>query len=152
MADLAQILEEELEEAVEVKNRKSLHRYITLLTANLVKKEDNRMEHTEFQQELIKIDSRFKQMITEVREGFKRMDQRFESVDKRFESVDKRFESIDKKFEAVRQQMDRRFNASDKRFESMERHFDKRFSMMFSFITIGFIVMATMMSVFQFLG
>ena len=38
MADLAQILEEELEEAVEVKNRKSLHRYITLLTANLEKK------------------------------------------------------------------------------------------------------------------
>ena len=38
MADLAQILEEELEEAVEVKNKKSLHRYITLLTDNLVKK------------------------------------------------------------------------------------------------------------------
>ncbi len=120
MADLAQILEEELEEAVEVKNRKSLHRYISLLTDNLVHKEDNRMEHTEFQQELIKIDGRFKQMITEVREGFKQMDERFE--------------------------------ASNIRFETLERHFDKRFAMMFSFITIGFVVMATMMSVFQFLG
>ena len=149
MADLAQILEEELEEAVEVRNRKSLHRYITLLTDNLVKKEDNRMEHTEFQQELIKIDGRFKQMITEVREGFKRMDQRFEAMQiqtkQRFEAVDQRFEAVDKKFESVQQQMDRRF-------VSMERHFDKRFSMMFSFITIGFVVIATMMSVFQFLG
>ena len=134
MADLAQILEEELEEAVEVKNRKSLHRYITLLTDNLVVKEDNRMEHTEFQQELIKIDGRFNQMITEVREGFKRMDERFESVDQRFGSTDQKFESIQK-------QIDQRFDASD-----------KRFTMMFSFITIGFVVMATMMSVFQFLG
>ena len=119
MADLAQILEEELEEAVEIKNRKSLHRYITLLTDNLVKKDDNRMEHTEFQQELIKINGRFNQMITEVREGFKRMDQRSE---------------------VMQQQMDKRFDASD-----------KRFSMMFSFITIGFVVISTMMSVFRFL-
>ena len=131
MADLAQILEEELEEAVEVKNRKSLHRYITLLTANLVKKEDNRMEHTEFQQELIKIDNRFKQMITEVREGFKRMDERFESVDKRFESVDK-------KFEAVQQQMDRRFDASDKRFEAIENRLDKLSQQMFRFMVWSF--------------
>jgi len=116
MTDLAQILEEELEEAVEVKNRKSLHRYIALLTDNLVGEKGNSMEHTEFQQELIKIDGRFNQMITEVREGFKRMDERFEAINKRFETV------------------------------------DKRFAMMFSFITIGFVVMATMMSVFQFLG
>lgn len=142
MADFASILEEELEEAVEVKNRKSLHRYITLLTENIAGKEENRMEHTEFQQELIKIDGRFNQMITEVREGFNRMDQRFETMQS----------SMDQRFESVQQQMDRRFEASDIRFETLERHFDKRFTMMFSFITIGFVVMATMMSVFQFLG
>jgi len=49
MADFARILEEELEEAVGVKNRESLHRYIMLLTNNIVGKEENRMEHTEFQ-------------------------------------------------------------------------------------------------------
>lgn len=142
MIDLARILEEELEEAVEVKNRKSLHRYITLLTENIAGKEENRMEHTEFQQELIKIDGRFNQMITEVREGFHRMDQRFETMQS----------SMDQRFESVQQQMDQRFEASNIRFETLERHFDKRFTMMFSFITIGFVVMATMMSVFQFLG
>ena len=138
MADFAQILEEELEEAFEVKNRKSLHRYITLLTENIAGKEENRMEHTEFQQELLKIDGRFNQMITEVREGFKRMDERFETVNQRFESVQT---SMDQRFESMHQQINHRFDASD-----------KRFSMMFSFITIGFVVMATMMSVFQFLG
>ena len=83
------------------------------------------------------MDSRFNQQLTELREGFRRMDQRFESIDKRFETV--------------QQQMDRRFEASDNRFEILERHFDKRFTMMFSFITTGFVILATMMSVFQFL-
>ncbi len=142
MADLAQILEEELEEAVEVKNKKSLHRYITLLTDNLVKKYDNHMEHTEFQQELIKIDGRFNQMITEVREGFGRMDHRFkamqEQMDRRFESVDKRFESVNEKFEAVQQQMDRRFDASDKRFEAIESRLDKLSQQMFRFMVWSF--------------
>ena len=66
------------------------------------------MEHTEFQQELITIDGRFNQIITEIREGFKLVDQRFESL-------------------------------------------DKRFTMMFSFITVGFVILAAMMSVFKFL-
>ena len=117
MADLAQILEEELEEAVEVKNKKSLHRYITLLTANLANKEDNRMEYTEFQQELIKIDGRFNQMITELREGFKRMDQRSETM---------------------QQQMDRRFDASDKRFEAVENRLSKLSQQMFRFMVWSF--------------
>ena len=142
MVDFARILEEELEEAVEVKNRKSLHRYITLLTENIAMKEENRMEHNEFQQELIKIDGRFNQMIIEVREGFNRMDQRFESMQT----------NMNQRFEAIQTNTDKRFEASDNRFELLECQFNKRFSMMFSFITIGFVVLATMMSVFQFLG
>ena len=138
MADFARILEEELEEAVEVKDRKSLHRYITLLTENIAGEKENRMEHTEFQQELIKMDGRFNQLLTELREGFKRMDQRFESVDKRFEIMQTK---IDQRFEIMQTNMDHRFEASD-----------KRFAMMFSFITIGFVILATMMSVFQFLA
>ena len=38
MNNLAEILEQELEEAVEVKNKKSLHRYIILLADNIVQK------------------------------------------------------------------------------------------------------------------
>jgi len=55
-----------------------------------------------------KIDLR--ELIIEVREGFKRMDARFEQLEKRFEemmrSVDKRFEQVDKRFESI----DARFN------------------------------------------
>ncbi|NIA30477.1 MAG: hypothetical protein GWP06_11275, partial [Actinobacteria bacterium] len=38
MNSLAEILEQELEEAVEVRNKKSLHRYVILLTENIVPK------------------------------------------------------------------------------------------------------------------
>ena len=102
MESLGELLEQELEEAVEVKNKKSLHRYITLLTEGLTLRERNEREHSEFREAVIRIDTR-------IEEGFKRMDERFESV-------------------------------------------NKRFSMMFTFITIGFVALATLMSVFQFLG
>ena len=138
MADFARILEEELEEAVEIKNRKSLHRYIILLTENIAGKEENRMEHTEFQQELIKIDGRFNQMITEVREGFNRMDHRFEAMQ---QQMDRRSKSADQKFEAVQHQMDRRFDIVDKRF-------NRQTAMM----SIGFLVITTLITIYRFLG
>jgi len=137
MESLGDLLEQELEEAVEVKNKKSLHRYITLLTEGLTLRERNEREHSEFREAVIRIDTR-------IEEGFKRMDERFETVNKRFESVDKRFESIDKRFDDV----NKRFDDVNKRFDDI----NQRFSMMFRFITIGFVVLATMMSVFQFLG
>jgi exonuclease VII large subunit len=182
MSDFARILEEELEEAVEVKNRKSLHRYITLLTGNMTRKEENRMEHIEFQKELIKIDGRFNQHIIEIREGFKRMDQRFEALqasmnqrfealqtnldqrfetfqtnlDQRFETfqtnLDQRFETfqtnMDQRFGAVQQQMDHRFESVNKRFEAMDARFNRQTALM----SIGIIVITTLISVYQFLG
>lgn len=138
MADFARILEEELEEAVEIKNRKSLHRYIILLTENIARKEENRMEHNEFQQELIKIDGRFNQLITEVREGFNRMDHRFEAMQ---QQMDRRFKSADQKFDAVQHQMDRRFDIVDKRF-------NRQTAMM----SIGFLVITTLITIYRFLG
>ena len=70
MESLAELLEQELEEAVEVKNRKSLHRYITLLSEGLAHRERNEREHSEFRETFIRIDTR-------IEEGFKRMDERF---------------------------------------------------------------------------
>ena len=102
MESLADILESDLTEAVEVKNPRSLHRYITLLTENLVQRRSNDKEHSEFREAIIRIDTR-------IEEGFRRMDERFAGV-------------------------------------------DKRFSMMFSFMSLGFILLATLMSVYQFLG
>jgi flagellar capping protein FliD len=78
--------------------------------------------------------SDIKLLIVEMREGFKRIDERFESVDKRFESIqlqmDNRFESMDKRFESLQIQMDKRFESMDKRFESLQIQMDKRFESM----------------------
>ena len=126
---LADILEQELEDAVEVKNRKSLHRYITILTENLVRQDRNDREHSEFREAILRINTRME-------EGFRRMDERFEAVEKRFEAVDKRFDDVNRRFDDV-----------NRRFDDV----NKRFSMMFTFITIGFTALATLMSVYQFL-
>ncbi len=51
------------------------------------------------------------------------------------------------------------FEQTNKRFEDMQKYMDKRFedvnskfTMMFAFMTLGFIILATMMTVFRFLA
>ena len=126
MESLSEILEGELEQAVEVKDKKSLHRYVTLLTENLALRQRNEREHSEFREAFLRLENRMDRIITEMKEGFRRVDERFESLEKR---IDERFTAVDKRFADV----------------------DRRFAMMFRFITVGFVVLATMMSVFQFL-
>lgn len=72
-----------------------------------------------------------------VRLGFDYMEKRFEQIDKRFEQVEKRFEQVEKRFEQV-----------DKRFEQV----DKRFDQQFKFITVGFVMIGVLMSIYQFLA
>ena len=68
-----------------------------------------------------------------------RSDKRFESVDKRFESIDKRFESVDKRFEDMQHYM-------DKRFEDV----NKRFNLLTWLIGISFVMLTTLMSIYNF--
>lgn len=150
MNQLSEQLEQELTDAVEVKNPKSLHRYVELLTQGLV----HRDTHETSVDRLIKS---IRSVVHEMRVGFKRMDERFESMqhsmDKRFESMqesmDKRFESMDKRFEVVQHAMEKRFDAVDKRFDEQYRFtearfqdMNRRFNMMFAFITIGFSIVS----------
>ena len=81
--------------------------------------------------------SEIKELIIEVREGYKsiekrfeQVDKRFEQVDKRFEQVDKRFEQVDKRFESIQAEMNRRFEQVDKRFESMDARFNRLYQFM----------------------
>ena len=148
METLAELLEHELEDAVQIKNKESLHRYISLLTQNYLKRETfqesidrNHREHQELRSDIQLIAARME-------EGFKRMDERFTAVDKRFESIDKRFESMDKRFESV-----------DRRFESMEKQMDQRFEMMDKrfnrsnfFLGFGFTGITALMTLYQFLA
>lgn len=84
MESIQQLLEEELSDAVEVKNPQSAHRFILLLTENSVARH-------EYSDMVAGVRSDLKDIITVMRE-------RFEAVDKRFEymqaSMDKRFSSL----------------------------------------------------------
>ena len=126
MEAIAEVLEHELEDAFEVKNKKSLHRYVLLLTDNIVKKES-------YDKQQLEIKSDIKILAEVVKQGFERMDKRFEAVDRRFEQVDKRFEQVDKRFEAV-----------DKRFEQIESRLAELSRRMFQFMiwSFGFTVTA----------
>ena len=77
MEAIVEILEQELEEAVEVKNKKSLHRYIVLLTENIVRRESYEKEQNEIRSDI-------KTLAEIVKQGFERVDKRFESMDKRW--------------------------------------------------------------------
>ena len=151
MNSLAEILEQELEEAVEVRNKKSLHRYVILLTENIVPK-------SIYEQSTLEIRNDIKILAEAMKQGFERIDKRFEAIDKRFEAVDKRFEdmykymdkrfeAVDKRFEDMYKYMDKRFEAIDKRFEDM----NKRFNMMFTFMNIGFGIIILITILFKFL-
>lgn len=140
MEAIIEVLEHELEEAFEVKNKKSLHRYVILLTENIVKKDN-------YEKEQLQISSEIQNLTEIVKQGFMRMDERFEAIDKRFEDMlhymDKRFDAVDKRFEAV----DKRFETVDKRFEDM----NKKFSMMFTFMNLGMSILVIITILFKFL-
>jgi flagellar capping protein FliD len=69
------------------------------------------------------LQEQIKQQMTLTEKQFVLMEKRFEQVDKRFEQVDKRFEQV-----------------------------DIRFKQMFAFFTTSFIIIAALMSLYQFLG
>ncbi len=152
MDAMVEVLEEELAGAFEVKDKKSLHRYVLLLTENIVKKEN-------YEKQQLEIKSDIRTLAELVKQGFEHMDKRFEAIDKRFEAIDKRFEDLihymDKRFESLQIQMDKRFEAVDKRFEAVDKRFEdinKRFTMMFTFMNIGLGILIAITVLFKFIG
>ena len=93
---------------------------------------------------------------------------RFAEINTRFEEVNTRFEEVNRCFEEVREDMNRRFQESreesNRRFEDMNRRFEEsredvnrrfeemnsRFSFIQWLISIGFVAMGTLMTVFKF--
>ena len=158
MSDLSEIVEQELENAVEVKDRKALHRYAVLVTQGVMQRE-------EANQRFENLESDVQTIAQTMRDGFERMDRRFEAMDQRFddlvhqmderfEAVDKRFEAVDKRFEDLIHHMDKRFEAVDKHFDDVNRRFEdmnRRFAAMFRFMTLGFTVVTLVTVLVRFL-
>ena len=137
MEEIAELLEHELESAVEVKDPGSLKRFVRLLTEGAVGKPEYTREVTLLHNDIAALTEAMKR-------GFDEMKLRFEQVDKRFEQVDKRFQDMNKRFDDLIHQMDKRFEQVDKRFDDVNR----RFVMMFSFMTVGFTILALLITIF----
>ena len=133
MNELAEILENEFDDAFEVKSRKSLHRGVVLLTENFVLK-------SEYEKYAMENKSDIKLITEAMKEGFK-------AVDRRFEVVYERFAAIDRRFEDLYHYLDNRFEDMNKRFEDM----NKRFNMMFTFMNIGFGIIILLTILFKFI-
>ena len=127
MASIAELLENELKAALEIKNEQSLHNYVTILVESLVKRDQYMTDSSSMKGDI-------RAIVDAMREGFRRMDERFEAVDKRFEAVDKRFEAVDKRFDDLIGQMNSRFN------------------MMFFFVSGGFTILTVLLTLYRFIG
>jgi DNA-binding ferritin-like protein len=83
---------------------------------------------------MVQLPPEFYQSQREIAERVARLEERFEAVDKRFEQVDKRFDDL--------------IHYVDKRFDAV----DKRLSFQQWLIGVGFLVLTTLMTVYQFLA
>ena len=143
---LATVLEQELEGAVDVKDKKSLHRYILLLTENLVKED-------RFERDIGEIKSDVRVIAESMRQGFANMDRRFEDMNGRFDDVNKRFDDVNNRFEDVNsrfEDVNSRFEDVNKRFDDVNKRFDengKRTTTMFTYLNIvlGILVLITVL-------
>ncbi len=159
MSDIVNLLENELEEAFEVRNKKSLHRYVVLMVDRFARREieDERENRVVEAIEGLRRDT--VAGFERIDARFEKMDQRFEAMqaqmDQRFDAVDKRFEAMDKRFEALQLQIDRRFEAVEKRFDDVNKRFeavDKHFAMVVALMSVFFTVLAGMMTVLRLFG
>jgi chromosome segregation ATPase len=166
MSEIVEILESELQDAFEVKNSKSLHRYVVLMvdrfaSKSVAEQQNQRFDEilaalhagfTRMDERFAAVDQRFEDMQRQMDDRFqavqKQMDERFKAVDKRFEDMqrqmDDRFAAVDKRFEAVQKQMEERFKAVDRRFDDM----NKRFTMLVTLMSIFFTLLAGMITAF----
>ncbi len=124
MASIAELLENELKAAVEIKNEQSLHNYVEILVRSLVKQDEYMTDNGS-----IKADIRAS--INAMREGFRKVDERLEDQ---------------------RELMNARFAASDKRFDDLIGQMNTRFNMLFFFLSAGFTILTVLMTLYRFMG
>ncbi|MFW5797176.1 MAG: hypothetical protein ACOCXE_01580 [Spirochaetota bacterium] len=136
------------------------------------KRFDEQLAHMNerFKEQQAQMDARFEdvnQRFEDVNRRFDDVNQRFEDVNRRFEDMNRRFEEtqaqMDARFEDVRTQMDARFEEarvqSDTRFEAFQKQLDTRFRHVDHHLRVhewliggGMVLLATMMTLYQFLA
>ena len=92
MENLATVLEQELEEAFEVKNPKSLRRYVLLLADRLVHRDT-------YDRDVGEIKSDIRIIAESMKQGFENMNVRFDDMNRRFEDMNHRFDDMNHRFD-----------------------------------------------------
>ena len=78
-------------------------------------------------------------------------ERRFDDVNRRFEDVNKRFDDVNERFDDV----NKRFDDVNKRFEDVNKRFDdnsRRHTATQWAVGVGFVVLTTLITLYQFLG
>jgi chaperonin cofactor prefoldin len=94
----------------------------------------------------------------DVNRRFDDVNERFEDVNKRFDDVNERFEDVNKRFDDVNERFEdvnKRFDDVSKRFDDVNRRFDdnsKRHTATQWTVGVGFVVLTTLVTLYQFLG
>lgn len=130
-------LEKDLAEAVEVKNRDSLHRYMTRLAEQFSRSGESGSERSE-PASGTHFGAEISTLLTEIRAINSRIEAMQTSMDKRFEELT---HTMDKRFGDMTHYMDKRFEDMNKRFNGMQ-----------ALLALGFTVIATMMTVIRLFG
>ncbi|MFP4066513.1 MAG: hypothetical protein ACLFS5_03360 [Spirochaetaceae bacterium] len=143
MNDIVGLLESELEAAFQVKDRKSLHRYVVMMVDRFASRETEQERFSQLDrtmgQGFTELEEDVRSIAESMRAGFSRMDERFEAMDRRFEA---RFEAMDRRFEEQNERFKARSDAVDKHFDDV----NKRFNMLVVLMSVFFTVLAGMMT------
>ena len=155
MHEIVEILEGELENAVEIKDRKSLHRYVVLMVDSVVGRKEHESSTQRVEAQLGGLRSDVALIAERMEQGFARMDERFEGLqrqmDDRFAASERRFLDINNRFDDV----NKRFDDVNKRFDDVNKRFDdvnKRFTMLVGLTTSFFVILAGMMTALRIFG
>ena len=117
MDEFAESLERELQSAVEVKDKDSLHRYVRLLI-------DGTVGRVTYEDGFTRLSSGIDELKSDVKIIAERIETMQQQMDRRFESMQ---QQMDRRFESMQQQMGRGFEQADKRFEEILGYTEKRF-------------------------
>ena len=140
--------QEEIREII----KKILDEELDLRIARVTAGQEDEFNRLAVLQRLIHLEEELKAQRGLMEKQFETIEKRFEAIDKRFEAIDKRFEAVDKRFEDLYRYLNARFEMMDKRFEDLVHYVDRRFTQLTWLISTMFVVLATLITIFRFLG
>ena len=117
----------------------------------------------DLQERIIRVEDELRAQREVMIARFDASDKRFEDMNQRFEDMNQRFEDMNQRFDAHHTHMDKRFEdaraQADTRFEALQTQMDRRFAHVDRQLRVhewliggGMVMLATMMTLYQFLG